>query len=213
MLDSDVAVVTGKVVDFAEVIVGGTPSTKEPSYWGGDIVWVTPTDVTGARGAVLSDSARCITPEGVANSSARLVPAGSILVTTRATIGPAVIAGCELATNQGVTALVAGEKLASRWLFYWVLANRREFVSRGVGNTFPEISRTKTRAIPMSVPRLEEQRRIADMLAAVDAHREALLDHLEDSDRLRGTLLASFYKGVHSMPPSYDRFLADGDSA
>ena len=73
----------GTVEDFAEVVGGGTPATKEPSYWGGDVIWVTPTDITGARRSVLNGSERRITNAGLDNSSARLVPAGSVLVTAR----------------------------------------------------------------------------------------------------------------------------------
>ena len=155
--------------DVAEVVVGGTPKTAEPTYWGGGVVWVTPTDITALGQPMLTSSERRITADGVAKSSARIVPEGSVLVTTRATIGATAIAGCELATNQGITALVPREGIDGRWLYYWVEANRREFTSRGVGNTFPEVSRSKSRKIPITVPPLAEQHRIADSVASIDA--------------------------------------------
>lgn len=153
------------LAEVAEVVVGGTPSTRQPAYWNGDLVWITPTDLTAPHGRIISDSARRISEDGVARSSARVVPRGSVLVCTRATIGPAAIAGCPVATNQGVTALVPGSSLLSEWLYFWVLANRREFVARAAGNTFPEVSRSKTRAIPISVPDRDHQRRAADLLS------------------------------------------------
>jgi type I restriction enzyme, S subunit len=154
--------------DIAEVVVGGTPSTKEPEYWGDEIVWVTPTDITSQWGRTLSDSKRRITPLGLEKSSARLVPAGSVLVTTRATIGPSAIAACDVATNQGVTALVPSSRIDSLWLYYWVRANEQTFVALGSGNTFPEVSRKKTREITVDVPQLPEQRRIADLARSAD---------------------------------------------
>lgn len=157
------------LADVADVIVGGTPSTKTPEYWDGDLVWVTPTDITGNDGVRLTGSARKITQAGLEASSARVVPRGSTLVTTRATIGPAVIAGTEVSTNQGVTALVPNKELVDpQWLFAWVRGNAREFQNRGAGNTFPEIARSKTRTIPIVVPPIEEQERIADLIQALD---------------------------------------------
>jgi type I restriction enzyme S subunit len=152
----------------ADVVCGGTPSTSNAAYWGGDIVWVTPSDLTALEDRQVISSARRITELGLTKSSARLVPAGSVLVTSRATIGVAAIARCELALNQGVTALVPQDGISTEWLYYWVKANRDEFESRGSGTTFPEISRTKTRSIPIRVPAPDEQRRVADLLSAVD---------------------------------------------
>lgn len=189
----------GVIEDFADVVVGGTPSTKEPTYWGGNIVWATPTDITGTHAVELHDSGRRITPAGVAASSAQVVPAGSVLVTTRATIGPAVVAGCDMATNQGVTALVPKDGVDSTWLYYWVLANRHEFIVRGAGNTFPEISRKKTRAIPMRVPPPREQRRVADVLSSVTSAIACRREYLDRAEVALRALLAHTYKVAGEM--------------
>jgi type I restriction enzyme, S subunit len=189
---------TGVIEDFADVVVGGTPSTRQPDYWSGDIVWVTPTDITAEPGTVLRESSRSLTHEGVRNSSARVVPAGSVLVTTRATIGPAVIAGCDLATNQGVTALVPGAHLEGRWLYYWVIANRREFVSRGAGNTFPEIARSKTKLIPIEVPNLDTQLAAVEVLAAVDDYADALRRKRTALEELLATTRSISFTGMRT---------------
>jgi type I restriction enzyme S subunit len=149
--------------DAAEVVVGGTPSTKNIANWNGDIAWVTPTDITKLRGRYLAETARNISAEGLRNSSARVVPAGSVVVATRATIGPAAIASVPVATNQGVTALIPGSGVLSAWLYHWVIAHRFEFTRRGAGNTFPEISRSKTRRIPIHLPDFAEQEKVADL--------------------------------------------------
>lgn len=205
--DLDEAVQRGVIEDFADVIVGGTPSTANAAFWNGDVVWVTPTDITGASGPVLCASARSITEAGVAASSARIVPAGSVLVTTRATVGPCVLSGRPVATNQGVTALVPNEHLDARWLYYWVLANRREFVSRGSGNTFPEVSRSKTRAIPIAVPSLSVQRRIADLFTAHDAVAECARASVAAATNLFWSLLNARLGSLDAVATKLDSIL------
>jgi type I restriction enzyme S subunit len=190
--------------DVVDVVVGGTPSTKRDEFWHGGIVWVTPTDVTSAELPFVESSARTISEMGVAGSSARVVPAGSVLVSTRATIGPAVIAGCELATNQGVTALVPGPTVDSRWLYFWVRANQREFQSRAAGNTFPEISRSKTRRIPIELPPLPQQVEQATVLSAAERALIAAREHLRAvgafRDALRRQLLRGMSEGIPRRP-------------
>lgn len=175
--------------DIADVFAGGTPRTTDPSYWeGGKIVWVTPTDITALRGRDLSDSARKITELGLDKSSARMASKGSILVTSRATIGAAAIAGCDVALNQGVTALVPGDGVDGGWIYYWVTWARDEMTARAAGSTFLEISRAKMRRLPVALPPLEEQRRISDLLETIDRHIELSLAELDGSKRLLDAL-------------------------
>jgi len=204
----------GTIADFAEVVVGGTPSTRRAEYWGPGITWVTPTDVTATAGRSLAASSRSITAKGLIESSARLVPKGSVLVTTRATIGPAVIAATDVATNQGVTALVPRPGVSGTWLYYWVLANRDEFVSRGAGNTFPEISRAKTRAIPMVVSSPTRQGEVVRVLSAVDdaldAARLALVEARRAKNALVEHVLAGAAAGAWGSAPLETAAGADG---
>jgi type I restriction enzyme, S subunit len=104
--------------EVADVFSGGTPSTGEPAYWtDGDVVWVTPTDITGLRSRFIADSDRKITRLALERSSARVAPAGAVLVTSRATIGATAIARIDVALNQGVTALVPHPEVDPSWLF------------------------------------------------------------------------------------------------
>src|SRR5262245_3429032 len=114
--------------EIAEVVGGGTPSTKVPEYWGGDIPWVTPTEITAHEGACITETERSITPLGLDKSGARLLPANTVLLTSRATIGAVALAGRSLATNQGFAALVAGPTVIPEFLMYWCQANKGEFV-------------------------------------------------------------------------------------
>lgn len=176
--------------EIATVFAGSTPSTKEASYWaGGDKVWVTPTDITGLRGREISDSRRKITQRGLDKLGGRTAPKGAVLVTSRATVGAAAIAGCEVALNQGVTALVPNPDVDSRWLYYWVASVRDELIARAAGSTFLEISRSTIRQLSVALPPLEEQQRIADLLGSLDAAAEAASERAEAAIVLKARFL------------------------
>jgi restriction endonuclease S subunit len=170
--------------EVAEVISGGTPSTGVESYWGGSIPWITPTEVTRQAGQVITETKRTITAEGLGASSAHLLPLHTVLVTSRATVGAVALAGRPMATNQGFAALVARQDVLPYFLMYWVQGNRVEFERRASGSTFPEISRSKVKKIPIDLPLIEEQRRIVDFIGALDAQIEALRDERDAVDKV-----------------------------
>lgn len=154
----------------AAIYGGGTPSTKEPAYWGGEIVWLTPTEVVRADGQRISASERTITESGLTNSSAKLLPRGSVLLTTRASVGYVAISDAPVCTNQGFQSLVPNDQVLPEFLMYWIQGNRDEFTSRAGGSTFPEISKSKVADIPIAIPPLPVQRRIVDLMAHLDNH-------------------------------------------
>lgn len=154
--------------DIAEVIGGGTPSTSQHSYWGGSIPWITPGEVTRNEGMIVTETLRTITSEGLAASSATLLPEHAVLMTSRATVGAVALAGRPMATNQGFAALVARKDVLPHFLMYWVQANRAEFEGRASGSTFPEINRSKVKAVPVRLPGLSEQLRIVDLIGTLD---------------------------------------------
>src|SRR5690554_95351 len=113
-----------KLGEIGEFIGGGTPSTSNPEYWNGNIQWYTPTEVKTFN---LTKSVRSITEKGLKNSSAKLLPIGSILITTRATIGDAAITKWECSTNQGFQSLVVNKNQLNSFWYYWILNNKQEF--------------------------------------------------------------------------------------
>lgn len=175
--------------DVAAVIGGGTPSTTKPEYWGGEIVWLTPSEVVPRDGQLIVDSERRITTEGLENSSARLLPAGSVILTTRASVGFVGISGVELCTNQGFQSLVPSDQVLSKFLMYWIQDNRAEFESRAAGSTFKEISRSSVKSIKMQVPALAEQKRIVDVVSSVDAYIDALQKQADTARTARNAVL------------------------
>ena len=138
--------------DVAVIGGGGTPKTRIPEYWDGDIPWATPTDVTGLEVPSLSATGRTITREGVSNSSAKLYPAGSILMTSRATIGAFAIAENPVSVNQGFIVVNAKDPKHQWWLFHEMRSRVDEYIAHANGATFLEIPRGRFKALPVTVP-------------------------------------------------------------
>lgn len=174
-----------KLGDVCEIIGGGTPETSNDEYWNGNIQWFTPTEI---KSNFVSKSQRTITEAGLKKSSAKILPKGAILLTTRATIGEAAIALEECTTNQGFQSLVAKESINNIYLFNWIKVNRYELMKRANGSTFPEISKSEIEQIIIPVPCLEEQKKIADFLSAIDEKIENLQKELDE--------LKAYKKGV-----------------
>ncbi len=185
---------------IAEIVGGGTPSTKEPTYWGGDVVWLTPTEVVRQDGGVISSSERKITLEGLRGSSAKLLPAGAVLLTSRASVGFTAIAGCELSTNQGFQSLIPSAGILPEFLRLWIQSNRDEFTSRAGGSTFPEISKAKVATIPIILPPLDVQRRIVAAVGGLDSVLGSLDSELASARSLLRTLRETLLAGWPLAP-------------
>ena len=130
--------------ELAEITSGGTPSRDVPQFWGGDIPWVTPTDISACTTNLLCDTKERISTIGLLASSAKLIPAGSVLLTSRATIGEARIAAMPVCTNQGFKNLTPKQNVDGRFLFYQVQRCRGLFERYAAGSTFPEINKGDT---------------------------------------------------------------------
>jgi hypothetical protein len=154
--------------DIADVIAGGTPSTREPSYWGGGIPWIVPSEITRQEGKRITSTDRTITEAGLRAIRGPLLPVDTVLLTSRATVGAVALAGIPMAINQGFAALVAGPRVLPRFLMYWCQANRATFEALAGGSTFPEVSRPKVRSVPILLPPFTVQRRITDLIGAID---------------------------------------------
>ena len=152
----------------ADVIGGGTPSTSNLSFWNGYINWFTPTEV--GKSKFISESERKITNEGLQSSSAKMLPIGTILLTSRATIGDVSILKNEGCTNQGFQSLIAKKDVNNEYLYYKLLTIKNIIISLASGSTFLEISPNKLRQIEISIPILLEQTAIAAVLSDMDEY-------------------------------------------
>lgn len=149
------------------IVGGGTPDTLRPEYWKGNVEWFTPSEI-GKSKYVLS-SLRKISRLGISNSSAKLLPAGAVLLTTRATLGEMSIARSECSTNQGFQSLIADSKrVLPEYLYYLQILIKPWCEKYASGNTFREISKASLSKCVVPVPCLNSQKRIVCILSRID---------------------------------------------
>ena len=181
--------------ELAEIVSGGTPKTSEPSYWAGSVKWCTPTDITGCSGNYLFETERTISRDGLASCSAQLLPVGSLLLCSRATIGEVRIAGCEICTNQGFKSLVCKPGVSNEFLYYKLLTMKSQMVERAIGSTFLEISKKDTAALELTVPEHGEQTAIAEVLSDMDAELAALEQRRDKTRSLKQGMMQELLTG------------------
>lgn len=155
--------------DLATVIGGGTPDTTIKSYWDGNIQWFTPSEI--GKSKYINLSSRTITEEGLKNSSAKLLPPYTILLSSRATVGECSITLQECATNQGFQSLIA-KSCDIDFLYYLIQTKKKDLIRKACGSTFLEISANEVRKIHTNVPSNAEQKKIGALLSLVDKRIE-----------------------------------------
>lgn len=183
-----------KIEDFCEVIGGGTPSTKEDSYYGGEISWITPRDLTNHKNRFISRGERNITELGLKNSSARILPKNSILLTSRAPIGYLAIAEREVCTNQGFKSLIVNpDKANYNFVYYLIKSNIERIKGLGTGTTFAEISGSVVKNLKFSLPDLPTQTSIAEILSSLDDKIELNNKINQELETLAQTLFKQWF--------------------
>ena len=174
----------GKVV---EIRIGGAPRRSATEYWGGSIPLATVDDINSTS---LETARESVTREGVANSTASVVPAGSILVPTRKVVGEAAINAVEMAIGNYVIAILPGEDVNNRFLLHFVRSNARFLNRQAQRNSLQAFGSKHLLSLEFPIMRLDEQRRIAEILDTVDRMRsncekmEALVEKLTESSFL-----------------------------
>ena len=149
-------------------IGGGTPSKKRSDFWeGGQIDWFTPSDLTKAETRYLAESQSRITALGLANSSARLFPAGSVLMTSRATLGVLGIAATEASCNQGFIVIPPVAGMPAEFIFEWLATQDGALESIATGATFKEITKTAFAGFPFLLPPREVLARFEEAIVPI----------------------------------------------
>ena len=138
-----------------EVVGGSTPSTKEPAFWGGDVSWATPKDLSSLNTPVLLSTERQITGAGLSQIGSGLLPVGTVLLSSRAPIGYMAIAQIPVAVNQGFIAMICNRRLSNVFVWLWTQANMEIVHQKANGSTFQEISKSNFRPIAATVPKGE----------------------------------------------------------
>lgn len=155
--------------DLGEVIGGATPSTKNTSYYDGNIPWITPKDLSNYYDRYISYGERMISEEGFKSCSCKILPKGSVLFSSRAPIGYVAIAANDLCTNQGFKSIIPNTKVIdSEFLYYLLVYNKSRIEAMGSGTTFKEVSGNVMRNVTVFLPNLQSQKSIASILSSLD---------------------------------------------
>ena len=192
--------------DVAVLVGGGTPSRGKPEYFGGNVPWVTPTDLPPIGTVrVLGSVSENITEAGLRNSSAKLVPPGSVLFSTRASIGKIAIADRACATNQGFCNFVPKRGVLDPWYLAYYLSAETDNISALAGKTtFREVSRKKLRSFSIPVPPLEEQQRVVacinECMKRIDEIREHLSEGIHESKSIESAMFHDFLHDGNGTP-------------
>lgn len=169
-----------KIGDIAIVVGGGTPDTNTSQYWNGKIQWFTPSEI--GRNKYVYNSVRTISEDGLNKSSAKLLPIGTILLSSRATVGECSINKKECTTNQGFQSLIPKENISNEFVYYLIQTKRKDLIRKSCGSTFLEISANEVRKIVVSIPTIKEQDKIAKLLSLLDeriATQNKIIDKLQ----------------------------------
>ncbi len=170
-----------KLGEIVNVYGGGTPSTQVKTYWNGNVPWLTPAELTNYDSRFIAGTASSITESGLKNSSAKIMPENSILLTSRATIGNVTINTVPMATNQGFIN-VEPKEVDRDFFYYWLKSNGKYLNQIAIGSTFPELSKSVFKEIETEVPEgKEEQERIGKFASAFD-------DKIEVNNKIAKTL-------------------------
>jgi len=172
--------------DITQIVGGGTPSSKVKEYYeGGDIPWLSPVDLSDYTDIYISHGKKMITAEGLANSSARMMPAETVCLSSRAPIGYVAIAKNPLCTNQGFKSFLPSPLYLPRFLYWYLKGNKPLLESYASGTTFLELSGSKVAQIEFPLPPLDEQERIVTRI-------ESLFAKLDEAKEKAETVLDSF---------------------
>ena len=199
-----------RLQEIGQIVGGGTPRSDNSEYFSAnDIAWLTPADLYGYKEKYIAKGRRGISKLGLMRSSAQLMPAGTVLFSSRAPIGYVAIAANDLATNQGFKSCVAYEREMSEFIYYFLRARRKKLEAVASGTTFKEIPGKQFSQIVIPIPPLEEQKRIVDRIDEL----MQLCDELEAQQqakresrvRLNSAILAPLNQVASLTPEDFEQ--------
>ena len=172
--------------EIAEVVGGGTPRTNDPTnFEGGDVPWITPADLSGYTEKCISHGARFITRKGLESSSARPLPAGTVLFTSRAPIGCVAIARNPVAANQGFKSFVLKDGVLPEYVYWWLKGSKQRAEALASGTTFLDLSGASAKKLSIPIAPIDEQRRI---VAEIEKHFSRLDEAVASLKRVKANL-------------------------
>jgi len=183
--------------DLGDFYGGATPSTQQPSYWNGSINWLVPSDISTLpeEQKYIYDTGDKITEAGLAACSAVLLPAGTVTMSSRATLGDCVILGKEMCTNQGFISCKCNKHIINEYLLYWI-HQYKNYISRyAAGTTFLEIGRRQFKKLRIAIPEPQEQALIVGALADIDRAIEVTRKAIDQAGLVKKALMQNLLSG------------------
>ncbi|WP_421084046.1 restriction endonuclease subunit S, partial [Rothia nasimurium] len=153
--------------EVATVVSGATPKTSNEGFWGGKVNWVTPAELSKLDGIYIGKTERTLTEAGLASCSAQILPAGSVLLSSRAPIGLVAINTVPMATNQGFKSLIPSPEIEPLYLYFWLKLNTKILHNLGVGATFKELSQKTLNNLKIPVPTIISQQNFTKIILGV----------------------------------------------
>ena len=173
-----------------QIVLGSTPNSKEPSYWDGDIRWITPAEMTD-QSYYIYDTVRHLTAKGRDAANLTMLPEGTVLFSTRAPIGKVAIVGKEMCCNQGFKNFICSEKLNNVFLYYTLKLKKDYLCSLGTGTTFKELSKRTVESLKIAVPPIELQNQFETIYNQADKSGFELRKSIEAIDAVIKSLINS----------------------
>lgn len=193
-----------KLTDIARLESGHTPSRSRPDWWRGDVSWISLTEIRALDGTWVERTQLRTNEHGIANSSARILPHGTVCFSRTASVGFVTVMAAPMATSQDFANWVCGDKLDPDFLMYALICSRRELRELATGATHKTIYMPTLEAFHLCAPSIEEQGQIAAslkaQLAEVETARQAARAQVRDAELLRQRLLRQAFATLHDAP-------------
>ena len=178
----------GQIGNYAQIVLGSTPNSKNPDYWDGEIKWITPAEMT-EESYYIYDTERHLTEEGLHSANLTLLPYRSVLFSTRAPIGKVGLVGSPMYSNQGFKNFICGEKLNPVYLYYSLIFKREYLVSLGTGTTFKELSKKAVENLMIAVPPIALQNEFEAIYQQADKSKFELRKSIDAIDAVIKSLI------------------------
>ncbi len=185
-----------RLTDVAKLESGHTPSRRHPEYWDGGVPWVSLHDTGALDGPEISETAQTVSDLGIANSSARLLPRGTVVFSRTATVGKATVLGRAMSTSQDFANYVCGPRVHNRYLMHLLRFMQIEWARLMAGSTHQTIYMPVFRDLQILLPEVREQEQIAEAADAVEARIQAERDSLVPMRAVKASLASELLSGA-----------------
>ena len=197
---------SGALRYFGRIKNGTTPTSGDTKYWDGDVLWATPEDLGKLTSDRISNTRRRVTEKAVADCNLSVLPAGSVIISTRAPIGHMAINEIPMAFNQGCRGIIPGDRVDGPYLYYLLKSQTPALNAMANGTTFVELSRDELAAVSVEFPPLDTQRRIARFLDEKTSRIDGLLEKKRElldrlAEKRQALIIRAVTKGLDPDAP------------